>query len=150
MAVAFVPSQIGAQSQTPLSYTSDPRKLLLGDFALYYSKLSYVFGIMRPLRLGNDADPFDELYPSWKNIKAIILHSILVVAQLAFIISVPFFIFFPMIWCLLYIAVFFVCNAGVCRLLNGTKLKLAPNESIGSQGKHDSEYWIYLNGVSVG
>jgi hypothetical protein len=103
-----------------------------------------------PLRFGKAADPFDELYPSWVNLKAIALHSILVVAQLGFIISLPFFVVFPLFWFLGYVVVFFIFNAGVSRLLNGTKLKLEPSDYILPDTKHNSEYWIYMNGVSVG
>jgi hypothetical protein len=150
MAVSFLPSQIGAKSQTPLSYTSDPRKLLLGDFTLCYAKSNHIFGILKPFRFGKDADPFDELYPSRKNLQAIFLHTVLVFAQLGFIISVPFFVLVPMIWCLVYVALFYVFNSAVCRVLNGSQLKLSPDPAIATHGKHESEYWIYLNGVSVG
>jgi hypothetical protein len=150
MAISFLPSQIGDKSQSPLSWNSDPRKLLLDDFALCFTKKSFILGIFTPLRYGKEADPFDELYPSWVNLKAIALHSILVVAQLGFIISLPFFVVFPLFWFLGYVLVFFIFNAGVCRLLNGTKLKLEASEHILPNAKHKSEYWIYMNGVSVG
>jgi hypothetical protein len=150
MAISFLPSQVGVPSQTPLSYTSDPRKLLLDDFALCFSRTNFIFGIFKPLRYGKEADSFDELYPSLVNLKAIVLHGILVVTQLGFIISLPFFVIFPMFWCFGYVIVFFIFNTSVCRLLNGTKLRLDPSESIVPDAKHKSEYWIYMNGVSVG
>jgi hypothetical protein len=150
MTVSYLPSQIGERSQTPLSYTADPRKLLLADIILCFRKLSFVFGVFLPLRFGNNADPFGELYPSWRNIKAIVLHVVLVILQLMFLIFLPFFLLAPTSWLLIYIVVFFVVNSTLTRLLNGSKLLLEPSEEIKPKTNHESEYWIYMNGVSVG
>jgi hypothetical protein len=149
MTVSFLPSQIGERSQTPLSYTADPRQLLLADLFLCFQKLSFVLGIFLPLQFRN-ADPFGELYPTWPNIKAVVLHVVLVILQTAFFVSLPFFLVLPTSWLLGYVVAFFLVNSGLTRLLNGSSLTLEPRNDIVPKIKHDSEYWIYMNGVSVG
>ncbi|KAF2674780.1 hypothetical protein BT63DRAFT_449774 [Microthyrium microscopicum] len=156
MTVSFLPSQLATLSQTPLPYTSNPRQLLLSDLLLALSKAAFIPGIILPWRFGSDASPWDELYPSLVNIKSIILHIILVVAQTAFLISLPFFIVFPAFWVVGYVALFLLFNAAVCKLLNGNQLTLEPSakvmEKINSRGypNNDHEYWIFMNGVAVG
>jgi hypothetical protein len=149
MTVSFLPSQIGERSQTPLSYTADPRQLLLADLLLCFQKLSFVLGIFLPLQFRN-ADPFGELYPNRPNIKAVVLHVALVILQTAFFVSLPFFLVLPTSWLLGYVVAFFLVNSGLTRLLNGSSLTLEPSNDIAPKIKHDSEYWIYMNGVSVG
>ncbi len=150
MTVSFLPSQIGERSQTPLSYTADPRQLLLADIVLCFQKLSFVLGIFLPLQVGSNADPFGELYPTWRNIKAVILHVVLVILQSAFFVSLLFFLVLPTSWLLGYLVAFLLVNSTLTRFLNGSSLTLEPSEDIVTKIKHDSEYWIYLNGVSVG
>jgi hypothetical protein len=150
MTVSFLPSQIGERSQTPLSYTADPRQLLLADIVLCFQKLSFVFGILLPLQVGKNTDPYGELYPTWRNIKAVILHVVLVILQSAFFVSLLFFLLLPTPWLLGYIVAFFIVNSTLTRVLNGSSLTLEPSEDIVPKIKHESEYWIYLNGVSVG
>lgn len=150
MTVSFLPSQTGSTAQTPLPYTANPLDLLFADFSLVFHKISYVFGILRPLRYGVLASPYDELYPSCENLKAIFLHAILVIAQLGFLISLPWFLVLPLFWVLGYIAVFYIFNKSLSRILNGTELKIVSKVDISNAGKFNNEYWIYLNGVSVG
>jgi hypothetical protein len=150
MTVSYLPSQIGERSQTPLSYTADPRKLFLADFVLCFRKLSFVLGILLPLHFGRNADPFGELYPTRRNIQAVVLHVLLVMLQLAFLVSLPFFLVLPTSWLLGYLVTFFLINSTLTRLLNGSRLTLEPSTEIVPKVRHESEYWIYMNGVSVG
>jgi hypothetical protein len=79
--VTFMPSQIGAPDQVLISYTAMPFPLMRYDIQLILGKLSFAVGVMRPWRLGADADPYDEMYPNGRNLISIGLHVILVVTQ---------------------------------------------------------------------
>jgi hypothetical protein len=149
--VRFLPSQLGNPTQTPIAYTGDPFKLLWSDFQLIVRWVTIMPGVMRPMRLGKQAQVWDELYPSVQNLFAVGLHLVLIPVQLMFLISVPVAICLqiPGLWILLYIAGFLVANRMVCRLINGCQLVLEPSNDIICEPKGD-EYWIYLNGVSVG
>ncbi|KAF2432871.1 hypothetical protein EJ08DRAFT_100039 [Tothia fuscella] len=148
--VTFVPSQIGAADQVPVSYTSDPGRLLWYDLKLFASKLTKATGVFLPLRVGRDAQPYDELYPSVTNIWSCVLHTILGVNQGMFLCSLPWYLFAPVFWLILYVIFFFLINAGICRLLNGSDLKIYPTISVDPRGQFRDEYWIFMNGVSVG
>jgi hypothetical protein len=156
MAVSFIPSQLATWSQTPLPYTANPRKLLIADLLLCLRKAKFIPGIFLPLRIGKNASPWDELYPSLINLKSIILHVILVIGQTIFLISLPFLILFPTFWIVAYVSTFVFTNGLLTKLLNGNTIRLEPKKEILDQlaarkGKnYDDEYWIYMNGVSVG
>jgi hypothetical protein len=156
MSVSFIPSQLPSHKQTPLPWTANPRKLLVADLWLCLSKITYVPGIFLPWRLGADASPWDELYPSLVNIKSIILHCILVIGQIAFLVSLPFSLFFPSFWFFAYILLFIFINGLVTKLLNGNTISLDPQPHVLKQlasrngPSYDGEYWMYMNGVSVG
>jgi hypothetical protein len=79
--VTFMPSQIGAPDQVSISYTATPFRLMRYDIQLILGKLSFAVGVMRPWRLGADADPYDEMYPNGRNLMSIGLHAILVAMQ---------------------------------------------------------------------
>lgn len=109
-----------------------------------------MLGILRPLNFGKNADKYDELYLNANNIKSIILHAILVILQLAFLCSLPFFVLLPVFWLAIYsIGVYFI-NHSISFLLNGSNIMLVASESCKPEKDHESEYWIYMNGVSVG
>jgi hypothetical protein len=79
------------------------------------------------------------------------LHFILIIMQLPFILSVPFWIFFP-VWSVLGgVVVFGLINQGICYLLNGSQMRYPSNPKFVEQKKeHEHEQWIFLNGVAVG
>jgi hypothetical protein len=79
--VTFMPSQVGRPDQVSISYTATPFRLLWYDIQLTFAKLPSSMGVMKPWRLGKDADPFDEMYPSGRNLLSIGLHAILIVSQ---------------------------------------------------------------------
>lgn len=156
MPISFVPSQLATISQTSLTYQSDPRKLLVADLILFFRKISYLPGIFLPLRLGRDASPWDELYPSLTNLRSIIFHVFTSVAQIIFLLCIPLFVFFPTFWFLGYVAVFIGANRLAVKLINGNATRLEPSQKTldtitARHGKtFDDEYWMFVNGVSVG
>ena len=79
--VTFMPSQVGKPDQVSISYTATPFRLMWYDIQLILGKLPSTMGIMKPWRLGKDADPFDEMYPNGRNLLSIGLHVILIVTQ---------------------------------------------------------------------
>ncbi|TDZ20115.1 hypothetical protein Cob_v007186 [Colletotrichum orbiculare MAFF 240422] len=99
--------------------------------------------------------PLDELYPSWANIRDIVFHSILVVLQSAFLISLPFFSLFSFNIFVTYVIGFTLINYFVCFCLNGwmphgyIESTDFPEASHWDQN-HGNEQWIFLNGVAVG
>jgi hypothetical protein len=150
MSVSFIPSQIGKKSQASLPLNDPPHKLLLADVILCSTKWAFLLGIIRPWRMGSSADPFDELYPSYKNIKSVIIHTIMVFTQSFFLLSLPFFLFLPISWLFIYLAVCWAIHQVFYFLLNGRSITLEASKNIVQKPKYDSEYWIYMNGVSVG
>jgi hypothetical protein len=64
--------------------------------------------------------------------------------------SLPWHIFTPIAFFICYIGTFFLFSAVICWALNGTQLKLLPGVNVDPESRFDDEYWIYLNGVSVG
>jgi hypothetical protein len=84
----------------------------------------------------------------------ILLHSILFVAQLGFLISLPLLIYIPFSLYVSYVIGFVFFNLLVCELLNRgiPKNGLKSTEDAYSRRwrRHDDEYWIFLNGICVG
>jgi hypothetical protein len=150
MSISFIPSQIGVRTQTPMPIYSVPHKLLWADIILCFSKGAFFLGIFRPWRLGSKSEPYDELYLSVKNAKSVILHAIMYISQSIFLLSLPFFLIFPVSWLLVYILGCWGIHQISYYLLNGSTIKVEPSAHIIPKEKHDSEYWVYLNGVSVG
>jgi hypothetical protein len=148
--VTFVPSQIGGPTQVPVSYTSDPGRLLWYDCQLCLSKMTTAAGVFLPLRFGKNAHPYDELYPSVPNIISCVLHGILFVNQTIFLCTLPFCFFGPVFGLFIYVFIFFVVNGVICRVLNGSDLKVFPTVQVDQRGEFGDEYWIFMNGVSVG
>jgi hypothetical protein len=148
--VTFVPSQIGGPTQVPISYTSTPGRLLWYDFRLFLSKISSTTGVFLPLRWGRNSEPYDELYPSLSNILSFGIHVLLAVMQLVFLCSFPVYLFAPCAWWIVYVMVFFGINGGICRMLNGSELKVYPSVPVDEEDKFRDEYWIFMNGVACG
>jgi hypothetical protein len=148
--VTYIPSQVGSPNDSAVSYTSNPFSLLWYDTKLCLSKLPASLGIILPWRIGSEADPFDELYPNLQNIISLTLHTFLIFTQAVFLISIPCCIFVPVAFFASWVAIYLVFNSAVSYLLNGNKLKVYPSVEVDREGKFSDEYWIFLNGVSVG
>jgi hypothetical protein len=153
MAVQFYASQIDKETETPLSYTGSPWKLLRSDLWLVFYWSPYLVDIFLPLWSCPSGD-MDELYLSAGNIRDIGLHLILIIAQVAFLISLLFLSIFPFSLYITYFVAFLVLNKGACFLLNGTipdeGLRSAEDNYSNSWEPHDDERWIFLNGIAVG
>jgi hypothetical protein len=153
MAVKFFGSQIGGETQAPLSYTGSPWKLFTSDVLLFLRWSPYLINIVLPL-WPYPSHSLDELYPSLGNIIDIILHSILFVMQAVFLISLPFLSTVSFILYVAYIGGFLALNTAVCKLLNGKipeeGLKSTEDDQSKAWERHDDESWIFLNGVAVG
>jgi len=145
-AVQFFPSQTGGAEESPAHYTEDPRKLLWSDIRCIIKNAKYIPCGIVPIRLGS-SDPYDELYPSAVNIKSIVIHTILIIGQSIFLGLLPFFLFWPVF---VYLSAFWVVNTILCRMLNGSTIRLHSNVPVQNEDKYKSETWVFLNGVSVG
>lgn len=64
--------------------------------------------------------------------------------------TLPWHIFTPICVFLFYLFSFLFFNTIVSLALNGTDLKLMPQVNVDPHGEFSDEYWIYMNGVSVG
>lgn len=145
--VQFLPSQIGGTAESPARYTEDPRTLLWSDVRSLIRNAKYIpFGIV-PIRIGT-SDPYDELYLSAINIKTIVIHTIMIIGQSLFLVLLPFLVFSPFLFA--YLSGFWLANGTLCRILNGSSIRLHSKVPVRNRTKYESESWIYLNGVSVG
>lgn len=151
-AVEFTPSQIGTTPETedPVPYTGGPLQLLWADLKLMISCAPAVKGILLPLSIQHQ-DFRNELYlGDWHNVVSLVLHGILIWLQSQFLISLLFCGFTPIFWFAVYVGIFFLVNACITFFLNGRTIQLDSQVAIEDEEKHASEFWIYLNGVSVG
>jgi len=148
----FYGSQVGGKVVTPHSYTDSPAVLIRHDLwtALkFFMLLPYIVFPLTP----QGSAQFCELYPSGANLYNIFLHLVLVLMQLPFILSIPFWIIMPvpLFWILAGVTVFFTVNHGICYLLNGPKMRYESDPKYSTVRKeHAHEQWIFLNGVAVG
>jgi hypothetical protein len=152
MSIPFLPSQQGVNSQTALPYTADPRKLFIADFGICFSQWRHVLGIFLPWQINPmTADKYGELYPNATNLKCVILHIILVIWEGLFLLTLPLVLVFPMAWMVLWLLAVYAVKLFFCYFLNGSSLTYEPDPKLVEKFTgHESEYWIYMNGVSVG
>ncbi|TID16928.1 hypothetical protein E6O75_ATG09694 [Venturia nashicola] len=148
--VTYVPSQIGAPSDSAITYTSNPLSLLWYDIKLFICKLPIAPGVIFPWRFGKDADPYDELYPSIENLSSVVLHAFLMWSQTIFFLSLPVCLFLPVFSVGVWMTCMLIFTRIVRYLLNGRKLKVRSSVEVDRDGKFSDEYWIFLNGVAVG
>lgn len=150
--VSFLPSQIPTSGNSPLPYTSAPSRLVYQDVLLFFKSLPWLPFIVTPLFPWKSGS-LDELYPfSIKNVLDIIVHGFLVIFQSIFLLSLLplFFTLLPVWGAALYLAAVILLNKGICWFLNGTQKRLISNPNIKHDASLDKEYWIFVNGVSVG
>ncbi|KAH8699178.1 hypothetical protein BGW36DRAFT_426851 [Talaromyces proteolyticus] len=151
VAAYYIPPQPDTDTDTtmPLPYTASPLKLLAADILLCLSSIRYLPNIVRPLRPCRSGK-LDELYPSWGNITALAIHGVLIVYQLAFILSLPALFFFPVYTSMIYTAAALVINKSICMILNGSRRFLVSQVPVDPCSQHGSEHWVFINGVGVG
>ena len=146
----FYGSQVGGSSTTPHSYTGSPLALLRHDILTAFEFILFLPFIIFPLT-PHKSGPLCELYPSLANLYDIFLHGILIIMQLPFILSVPFWVVFPVWWVVLGVAGFVAVNESICYLLNGKDMEVKSNpDFVEARKEHEHEQWIFLNGVAVG
>jgi hypothetical protein len=153
MSVQFFGSQIGGETERPLSYTGSPWRLFISDILLFMRWSFDLVNIVLPLWPWPSGD-LDELYPSLANNFDIVLHSVLFVTQTGFLISLPAWATFPFFLCVAYVVAFMALNTAVCMLLNGQIPEGGLPSTVDNQSRawarHDDETWLFLNGVAVG
>jgi hypothetical protein len=64
--------------------------------------------------------------------------------------TLPWHIFTPIAFFACYVACFLFFNTLFSIALNGTEVKITPQVRVDPEGKFNDEFWVYLNGVSVG
>ncbi|KAH6855061.1 hypothetical protein B0I37DRAFT_363803 [Chaetomium sp. MPI-CAGE-AT-0009] len=149
----FIHSQVGGNTERPLTYTGSPWQLVLSDAKFLLSNiylLPFLFWPFSPCPNG----PLDELYPSLPNLQGLALHFVLFFLQLGFLISLLFLTYLPVSLYTLYILIVLGLNVLVCRLLNGgipaDGLHSTEDEVSRKWEPHPDESWIFLNGICVG
>lgn len=151
-----------SQITQPLPYTSSPILLAIQDIYLFI-RITFVFPITAGIPsiilpfFPYHSGALDELYPSYNNIKAILLHLFLIFTQGAFLlllipsfffgVPIPLLAFTPT--CLVIVIGFVVANNYFCILLNGTERRFT-SVSDPSWPDTSDEKWVFINGVAVG
>jgi hypothetical protein len=146
-------------SSRPMSYTANPILLIANDLVLFLQitftrkitagLLSTVLPLF-PFRAG----ALDELSFTWPNMYCVALHTLLIVVQTPFLISlVPLAFFNLPILYFAYVVLFVMGNQWFTVLLNGRR-RMTPFQShpdcVKGWPKHEKEQWVFINGVSVG
>lgn len=151
VATTFYGSQVGSSSTKIHAYTGTPLELLRHDIVTAFKFITYMPYIIFPLQ-PMASGPFSELYPaSAGNICAVGLHVLLICLQLPFLLSIPFWIFFPVWYVLVGCVVFGLLIRGICTLLNGDGIEYPSNPKYAEvKEEHKHEQWVFLNGVAVG
>ncbi|OQE14730.1 hypothetical protein PENSTE_c033G02450 [Penicillium steckii] len=137
-------------SSTPLPYTASPLLLFCRDISLFLRYIWTIQNILLPLKLGKTT-PLDELYPSFGGLVSFFVQLALTIAQIAFLVSIPFLILFllPAAWTIAYILAGFALNYLICLLLlNGTERVLVSRVPVSSSSSHERECWFFINGVA--
>lgn len=149
----FLGSQVGEETEEPLSYTGSPLRLLASDIKLFLHNIVYLPCIFLPI-VPCPSGAMDEFYPDFANLADISLHTVLFVFQMAFLISLPILAYLPGAVYSLYILATLGLNYLVCALLNrgvpAEGLKSTEDEYSRTWPQRDDEYWIFLNGICVG
>lgn len=93
-----------------------------------------------------------ELAPTAGNIWCLVIHTVLIVLQLAFIIAgLPALVMLPVWVAAIAIGLCLGVNHVLCMLLNGRGIEYHSNPACApALPEHAHEQWIFLNGVAVG
>lgn len=145
----FYECQIDGQSIN-YSYMDMPWTLLIWDLRILVNNLWAIPYVAWPLASWWGGS-FDELYPSYDNLFTITIHSVLLVIQLAFLISLPLALFFPIYSLAMFMALFFLINHLFCLVLNGTSSKFYSEAAFTPNPDNFAhEKWVFLNGIGTG
>jgi len=157
MLTTFAPSQaVRASSWSTAPTPKSPFSLIAADFGFVFELCGDLPGIFFPLMPSSwQSGTLDELYPSYSNLRDIILHSILCLLQGAFILSLPLCLlltmFVPLTVTCIWFAVFAVFNLVLCHLLDGPPVKQFYTGLPPSGTDIDpTEKWLFINGIATG
>lgn len=148
----FYGSNVGGGLINKYKYTDVPNKLLFWDifYVFYYARSLPL--IIRPLwPKGPSEREFDELAWGGWNAYCIAVHTILIVMQLGFLMSIPVAFFVPPWVTAVFVAAFWAVNSLLCWTLNGKVTTHWSNDEY-TKGKevHKNEQWLYINGIATG
>ncbi|KIW20287.1 hypothetical protein PV08_00862 [Exophiala spinifera] len=141
----------------PVPYTANPLYLMLSDLWLF-ARITFTWllsaglpSIILPLW---PTKFLDELAFTPANVWAIFLHTLLIISQIVFLVSlIPLaFGLLPILY-FLYIIAFVLGNQLVSVLLNGRRQHelISSNEKcVEGWPSHPNEKWVFINGVAVG
>ncbi|MCJ1251959.1 hypothetical protein MMC30_009197 [Trapelia coarctata] len=157
MLTTFTPSRaVRAGSWSTPPTPKSPFSLIASDFGFVVKLYRDLPGIFLPLMPSpRQSENLDELYPSYSNLRDIILHAILVLLQAAFILSLPLCLlltmFVPLTVTCIWFAIFAVVDLLLCRLLNGPSVKQFYIGHPPSGTDIDpTEKWLFINGIATG
>ncbi|KAJ9646628.1 hypothetical protein H2199_002677 [Coniosporium tulheliwenetii] len=122
------------------------------------SQIGGARGNAQPVPIPNTGNPFmllgsDILYPSPANLFCLGVHAFLFFYQLAFIVGVilSFILHAPLPWFVAGAGLAITINWAICRYcLNGPRRVLHSTVDLSSWPAHPKEFWIFLNGVTIG
>lgn len=157
MLTTFTPSlAVRAASEDAPPIPPSPLSLILSDFGFVFQFSSDLPGIFLPLMPSSwQSGKLDELYPSYSNLRDIVLHAVLCLLQALFLISLPLCLlltmFVPLTVHILWFAVFAGFDLLLCRLLDGQSDKrfYTGCPPRGSKA-NPTEKWLFINGIATG
>ena len=150
----FYASQIGGQKVEPLTYTGSPFQLLRADILSAWKYKWFLPFIVIPFTPW-PSGKLDELcLRSYKNVWALFLHTILILAQLGFGVwlALGVVFWFPVWGYVGGMVGFWAFNKAFCVLINGWKREFNSKVEISPEclEKYKHEKWVFMNGVAVG
>jgi hypothetical protein len=138
-----------------IPYDINPLRLVWLDILSIFELSKLLLLTVAPLRPCLSG-PLDELYPSWANMTDMFLHTILIIIQLALILTLPImtvlFWFLPGLVSLAFVLTMLVVTLVVMRLLNGGPISECyvglPEGKMPVNDEH--ELWFFINGITIG
>jgi hypothetical protein len=139
----------------PSDIDAHPFRLVWEDIGSVFCLARLLPSIFLPI-LPLKSGPLDELYPSCRNLCDVALHVILILSQLALLISLPvalaIFWIFPTGVHIAFIAVFTFSTMVIVRVLNGppTGRSLIGIPRNRDPVNDETEPWFFINGIATG
>lgn len=141
----------GQKTVINYSYTDTPFRLFNQDLRAV-GRYSWALPLLlRPIAKYGSGE-LDELYPSWPNIKALLVHSLLFFLQVSFALAIPAALVLP-VWMAFtgFVLVALLNLALSFAFLNRLNNTYTSDEKYAKHlPEHAHEQWIYLNGIMVG
>lgn len=145
-----VRSQLGGKSVINYCYTDFPWMLVAKDIA-HVLRIAWALPYIVCPIWPQDSDDLDELSPTLPNLFCIVVHLVLFLLQLAFLLSLPFLVLFPLWMVVIGCLALYATNYGLCMLLNPRHTEYTSDPRYAPElPEHAHERWIFLNGVAVG